>query len=129
MKTDAETVFLLSGLVLIIIILLVTLAMLYVAYFYAADILENLSNSPAVMARRDLLGWDPFGRFLFISCVGALFIFSRSFLGNGDLNSRDYECFPIGLRRKIKAVNGLMLLLGVISIVGVIVGKFKGWLA
>lgn len=128
MRTEAETAFLLSGLVLIVLILLVTLAMLYVAYFYAEEILRGLSNSPAAIARKSLLGWDPFGRFLFISCVGSLFIFSRNSLRNGDLNAVDYECFPVGLRRKIKVVNGLMLVLGVISIIGVTVGKFKGWL-
>jgi hypothetical protein len=128
-RTDAEIVFLLSGLVLIVLIFLAALAMLYVAYFCAADILKNLSNSPAVIARKNLLGWNPIGRFLFISCVGSLIIFSRNSLKNGDLDKKDYECFPVGLRRKIKIVNGLMLGLGVISIVGVIIGKFKGWLA
>lgn len=128
MRTDAEIAFLLSGLVLIVLILLVALAILHVAYFCAADILKNLSNSPAVIARKNLLGWDPLGRFLFISCVGSLFIFSRNSLKNGDLDRKDYERFPAGLRRKIKVVNGLMLVLGVTSIVGVIIGKLKGWL-
>lgn len=128
MRSDAETAFVLSGLVLILLIFLVLLAMLYVAYFCGEDILRNLKNSPAVMARKNLLGWDPFGRFLFISCVGSLFVFARNSLKNGDLNAKDYECFPVGLRRKIKIVHGLMLLLGVTSIVGVIIGRFEGWL-
>ncbi|RON58583.1 hypothetical protein BK665_01225 [Pseudomonas frederiksbergensis] len=128
MRANPEIAFFLSGLVLIVLILLVSLAMLYLAYFCAADILKHFSNSPAVVDKKSLLGWDPVGRFLFISRVGALLVFSRKYLKNGELDSNDYECFPVGLRRKIVIVNGLMLVLGTISIIGIITGRFSGWL-
>ena len=128
MRTIPETVFLWGGLVLIALILLASLVLQYFAYFRAGEIMKNLSNSPAVVARSKSLGWDPAGRFLFISCVGTLFIFSKKSLKSGELNTKDYQCFPVGLRRKIEVISVLMLALCVIAIIGMIIGNYNGWI-
>jgi hypothetical protein len=129
MRSDIEILFLLSGLVLIALILLVSLTLLFVAYFFARDIFKYLGRSPAVTARKRTLGWEPIGRFLFISNVGTLLIFSRKSIRSGELDAKDYETLPAGLRRIILFSNGMMLVLSAIAIVGVVLGKVNGWLS
>ncbi|MFJ5286783.1 hypothetical protein ACIP66_23455 [Pseudomonas sp. NPDC088429] len=129
MRSDIEILFLLSGLVLISLIFLSSLILLFVAYFFARDIFEYLSNSPAVISRKRTLGWEPIGRFLFISSVGTLMIFSRKSIRNGELDAKDYEALPVGLRRIILFSNGMMLVLSTIAIIGAVLGKVNGWLS
>ncbi len=129
MRSDIEILFLLSGLVLIALIFLSSLILLFVAYFFARDIFEYLSNSPAVISRRRTLGWEPIGRFLFISSVGTLMIFSRKSIRNGELDAKDYEALPVGLRRIILFSNWMMLVLSTIAIIGAVLGKVNGWLS
>lgn len=129
MRSDIEILFLLSGLVLIALVFLSSLILLFVAYFFAQDIFKCLSNSPAVISRKRTLGWEPIGRFLFISSVGALMIFSRKSIRNGELDAKDYEALPVGLRRIILCSNWMMLVLSAIAIIGVVLGKVNGWLS
>lgn len=129
MRSDIEILFLLSGLVLIALIFLSSLILLFVAYFFARDIFKCLSNSPAVISRRRTLGWEPIGRFLFISSVGTLMIFSRKSIRNGELDAKDYEALPVGLRRIILFSNLMMLVLSTIAIIGAVLGKVNGWLS
>jgi hypothetical protein len=128
MRTDIEILFFIAGLALIVLILLTSFVLLFIAYFYAGNIFKHLSRSPAVISRRNTLGWEPIGRFLFISNVGALLIFSRKSMGNGELNVKDYKNLPVGLRRIIKFPCWMMLTLSSLAIVGVVVGKVNGWL-
>jgi hypothetical protein len=129
MRSDIEILFLLSGLVLIALIFLSSLILLFVAYFFAGDIFKCLSNSPAVISRRRTLGWEPIGRFLFISSVGTLMIFSRKSIRNGELDAKDCEALPVGLRRIILFFNWMMLVLSTIAIIGAVLGKVNGWLS
>lgn len=129
MRSDIEILTLLSGLVVIALIFLSSLILLFVAYFFARDIFKCLSNSPAVISRKRTLGWEPIGRFLFISSVGTLMIFSRKSIRNGELDAKNYETLPVGLRRMILFSNWMMLVLSAIAIIGVVLGKVNGWLS
>lgn len=127
-RTDIEVIFHFFGLVLISLILLASLFLLIVSYVYAGKIFKYMSNSPAVIARKSTLGWEPIGRLLFISNVGAVLIFKRKSVGNGELCIKDYDYFPVGLRRVIECSLWMMLVLTAVAIIGVSVGKFNGWL-
>ncbi len=127
-RTDIEVIFHLFGFVLISLILLASLFLLIVSYVYAGKIFKYMSNSPAVIARKSTLGGEPIERLLFISNVGAVLIFKRKSVRKGELCIKDYECFPVGLRRVIEYSLLMMLVLTAVAITGVIVGKFYGWL-
>lgn len=127
MRNGPETIFLLGGLVLIVLILSVVLILLFVAYFWMRKILKCLSNSPGVISKNSYLGWDPISRFLMISYVGALMIFPGRSFRKGELSLQDYELFPVKLKRVLRICCGSMLVLGVIAIGFVLVGRYMGW--
>jgi hypothetical protein len=126
-RSGSETIFLLGGLVLIVLILSVVLVLLFVAYFWMRTILKYLSNSPGVISKHSYLGWDPISRFLMVSYVGALMIFPARSSRKGELSLQDYELFPVKLKHVLRMCCGSMMVLGVIAIGFVLVGRYMGW--
>lgn len=128
MKSESHVAFVIIGGGLISLVLLFLVVLLCVAYFRMGEIFKYLRNSPGVRCKVGYLGWDPISRFLFISYIGSLMLFSRRMVKLGELDLQDYKLFPGGLKKTIVFAFGSMLALGVFTIVYVLVGRFMGWL-
>jgi hypothetical protein len=105
MRSDLEIFVLFFGVVLVMFCLLLFIVAIYIAYFRANEILDNLSNSTFVGFNRYYLAAGPFGRLLFIGKVSAVLTFPRRHLESGVLNAQDYSLFPRRLMFLFKVIN------------------------
>ncbi len=115
MRSRAEVVFAFAGIVLIMCMLIVLMVLLYVAYFRMSEILGCLRNSPAAIIRKEMLGYDPIGRYLAIINIAAILVFPGRSVRNGDLDLHDYLSFPTRLKNIVCVPFLAMLILAVIS--------------
>ncbi|MBF6036094.1 hypothetical protein H8F23_22825 [Pseudomonas sp. P155] len=101
---------------------------LHFSYLKFDRLFEFFRHSCGIQIRQHFLKKGIASRmFLTMNLGWMIFRYKRS-ISNGELDSRDYEAVPSGLRIYIQGMHLSALVLGVVMVVLFVIGKYMGWL-
>jgi len=125
---NAEDVFFVIAIIDIGLGIVLFFLQLHFSYFKLDGLFEFLRHSYGIQIRQHLLRKGIASRmFLTMNLGWMLFRYKRS-IKNGELDSRDYEGVPSGMRIYIQGIHLVALVLGVVMVVLFVIGKYMGWL-